>query len=44
VAALRQALGSRTIGPRLVHHSDRGVQYASQDYVQVLKTTRSKSA
>jgi len=37
VAALRQALGSRTIGPGLVHHSDRGVQYASQDYVQVLK-------
>jgi putative transposase len=37
VAALHQALASRAIGPMLVHHSDRGVQYASQTYVQVLK-------
>jgi putative transposase len=24
--------------PRLVHHSDRGVQYASEEYVTLLRT------
>jgi transposase InsO family protein len=35
--ALRQALVRRRPAPGLVHHSDRGVQYASRDYVQLLK-------
>ena len=35
--ALRMALAHRTIGPELVHHSDRGVQYASGEYTQMLK-------
>ncbi len=37
IAALRMALGGRQVRPGLVHHSDRGVQYASGDYTQVLK-------
>jgi len=36
IAALRMALSSRSPSPELVHHSDRGVQYASQDYVSLL--------
>lgn len=36
VAALRMALAKRRPGPGLVHHSDRGVQYASGDYVALL--------
>ena len=36
VAALRRALASRTVPPGLIHHSDRGVQYACPEYVQVL--------
>jgi transposase InsO family protein len=34
--ALEQAIASRQPAPGLVHHSDRGVQYASQEYVAVL--------
>ena len=37
LAALRMALSRRTLTPELVHHSDRGVQYASGDYTQLLK-------
>ncbi len=37
LAALAQALRQREAGPGLVHHSDRGVQYASGDYVALLK-------
>jgi putative transposase len=37
VNALRRALGARRIGPGLVHHSDRGVQYASIEYTNLLK-------
>jgi len=37
LAALRMALSRRTVRPELVHHSDRGVQYASGDYTQLLK-------
>jgi putative transposase len=37
VAALRMALVDRQPAPDLVHHSDRGVQYASQDYTEMLK-------
>ncbi|GAC1658504.1 MAG: IS3 family transposase [Acidobacteriaceae bacterium] len=36
VAALRHALAERTVGPGLVHHSDRGVQYASHAYTELL--------
>ena len=36
IAALRMALGSRDVPPGLVHHSDRGVQYASGDYTGLL--------
>jgi putative transposase len=34
LAALERALRSRTIQPALVHHSDQGVQYASESYVR----------
>ena len=37
VAALRMALMERQPPPGLVHHSDRGVQYASAAYTQMLK-------
>ncbi len=35
--ALRMALLRRHPAPGLVHHSDRGVQYASRDYIQLLQ-------
>lgn len=35
--ALRRALWRRRPAPGLVHHSDRGVQYASRDYAQLLR-------
>ena len=37
IAALDQAIAERQPPPGLVHHSDRGVQYASEDYVRVLR-------
>src|SRR2546430_2553691 len=37
LGALRQALKGRSFTPGLVHHSDRGVQYASGDYTQLLR-------
>jgi putative transposase len=37
VAALRMALIERQPAPGLVHHSDRGVQYASLEYTGMLK-------
>jgi putative transposase len=37
LAALRMALAEREAGPGLVHHSDRGVQYASRDYTGLLQ-------
>ena len=36
-AALEMAIAVRQPGPGLVHHSDRGVQYASAEYVAVLQ-------
>ena len=36
LAALEQAIAERQPPPGLVHHSDRGVQYASGDYVRML--------
>jgi putative transposase len=37
VAALNRAITNRRPGPGLVHHSDRGSQYASDDYVRRLE-------
>jgi putative transposase len=37
LAALRMALQERGVWPGLVHHSDRGVQYASGGYTDLLK-------
>jgi putative transposase len=37
IAALDQAIELRQPAPGLVHHSDRGIQYASADYVEVLR-------
>ena len=37
VAALEMALERRRPAPGLVHHSDRGVQYVSRDYVALLE-------
>jgi transposase InsO family protein len=36
ISALQMALNTRTIHAGLIHHSDRGVQYAAADYVAVL--------
>ena len=35
--ALERAIAARQPAPGLVHHSDRGLQYASAEYVQVLR-------
>jgi transposase InsO family protein len=37
LAALQMALNTRTIHTGLIHHSDRGVQYAATDYVAILQ-------
>ena len=37
LTALQMALGERRPRPGLVHHSDRGVQYASHEYTQLLQ-------
>jgi len=37
LSALRMALSRRVVEPGLVHHSDRGSQYASGDYTGLLK-------
>ena len=36
--ALRMAIARRRPGDGLLHHSDRGVQYASEDYVHLLQS------
>ena len=40
--ALEAALATRDISPGLIHHSDRGVQYASVAYVQRLQSVEAK--
>jgi len=41
LAALQMALQTRSfVAGKLTHHSDRGVQYASQEYVQVLQQNK----
>jgi putative transposase len=37
IAALEQAIAQRRPQPGLVHHSDRGLQYARGDYVTILE-------
>jgi len=37
IAALEQAIGERQPPPGLVHHSDRGVQYACAEYAEILR-------
>jgi putative transposase len=37
LAALQMAVARRIVHPGLVHHSDRGSQYASNDYTDLLK-------
>jgi transposase InsO family protein len=37
LSALRMALSRRVVESGLVHHSDRGTQYASGDYADLLK-------
>ena len=37
IAALKMALRRRTLAEGLTHHSDRGVQYASNDYTALLR-------
>lgn len=36
-AALQQAIAARQPAPGLVHHSDRGIQYASSGYIELLQ-------
>jgi transposase InsO family protein len=36
--ALKMAIGQRRPGPSVIHHSDQGVQYASSEYVDELKS------
>jgi len=40
LSALRQALAQRQPGPGLLHHSDRGIQYASAAYQGLLRGLR----
>jgi putative transposase len=40
VTALQRAINARTPSPGVVHHSDRGIQYASNEYVSLLKEHR----
>jgi putative transposase len=40
VMALERAVAERRPGPGLVHHSDRGVQYASAEYINALSRYR----
>lgn len=40
IGALKMALGTRHIGPGLVHHSDQGVQYACYEYTDMLKENK----
>jgi transposase InsO family protein len=37
VGALERAIAARRPRPGLVHHSDRGIQYASRDYVDLVR-------
>jgi transposase InsO family protein len=38
LAALTMAISAQRPGPGLIHHSDRGVQYASEDYRKLMQS------
>jgi putative transposase len=38
LAALAMAIATQRPGAGLIHHSDRGVQYASEDYRKVIRS------
>ncbi len=38
VQALQNAFADRPVNPSLIHHSDRGVQYCSSEYVDLLRS------
>ncbi len=40
IGALKMALSARHLVPGLVHHSDQGVQYASDEYMKLLRENR----
>ncbi len=40
LSALRQAIARREVCPELMHHSDRGSQYAATEYQKLLTATR----
>ena len=42
--ALKMAITHRLPGPNLLHHSDRGVQYASDDYQHLLQSHQMQSS
>ena len=44
LTALRRALACRTPLAGLVHHSDRGSQYASRDYIELLQANQIRSS
>jgi putative transposase len=44
LAALNMAISTRRPGANLIHHSDRGVQYASTDYRAALQTAGMKAS
>jgi putative transposase len=41
---LRMAINQRTPPPGLVHHSDRGSQYASGDYIDLLEASHRQTS
>lgn len=42
LGALNQGLATRDVRPRLIHHSDRGVQYDSMTYVERLLSVQAQ--
>ena len=42
--ALQMAVVRRLTGPALLHHSDRGMQYASEDYQYLLQSHQMQSS
>ena len=44
LAALKMAISAQRPGAGLIHHSDRGVQYASADYRKVIRSAGSRAS
>ena len=44
IKAIRQAIKSRQPKPKLIHHSDRGGQYADTEYRKILKRAKMKQS